>query len=386
MLTMESLQLRTPELKGIASSRSPCITILVPVENLPRENRRGPGRLKRAVQEATQILAEKGVGPADIANLLGGIETIGAGLEIEPEHLGLVILRSPDVSRHFLTHEPLQESVRVGEHFYIKPLLSLREADRNFFILALSQKNIRFFRCDRHDAQEVPLPKSVPKSLEEAMQTRQPDHMLDNRSTAGPSAGSMKGVMFGTSTDRDAKDEYLWHFFRSVDKGVYQILKDQQVPLVVAGVEYEVSIYRQVNSYQHLVEDAVYGAPDGMKDEELHKRAFEAVQKAFDKQKESTLAEFERLGTLRASTDLREIVKAAFDGRVNELFLARGIERPGVFIERTRKVQLHTQPKPDHVDLINLAAVHTLRNGGQAFLLRPERMPHRKEMAAFLRY
>jgi hypothetical protein len=78
----------------------------------------------------------------------------------------------------------------------------------------------------------VELPAGTPLSLSEAMQTRQPDHVLDNKSSAGPSVGSMKGVMFGTATDRDTKDEHLLHYFREIDRAITRFKVDPFVKTI----------------------------------------------------------------------------------------------------------------------------------------------------------
>jgi hypothetical protein len=51
------------------------------------------------------------------------------------------------------------------------------------------------------------------------MNSRIPDHVLDNWSAGGPSVGKMKRVVFGTNSDRERHQGYLIHFFQEVDKG-----------------------------------------------------------------------------------------------------------------------------------------------------------------------
>ena len=43
-------------------------------------------------------------------------------------------------------------------------------------------------------------------------------------------------------------------------------LHNDPAPLVLAGVEYELAIYRRVNSYPRTLEQPVHGSPDGMTD------------------------------------------------------------------------------------------------------------------------
>ena len=73
-----------------------------------------------------------------------------------------------------------------------------------------------------------------------------------------------------------------------------RILQGQTAPLILAGVEEEVALYRHVNSYPRLVEQAVLGSPDAFEPNELHDRAMEIareiqpplLQKALDQVKE----------------------------------------------------------------------------------------------------
>ena len=70
--------------------------------------------------------------------------------------------------------------------------------------------------------------------------------------------------MFGTSSDREDKDEHMLHFFLGIDKAVQTALKESRNSLVPVGVEQELALYRRVNTYADLVEPGVHGAPDGL--------------------------------------------------------------------------------------------------------------------------
>ncbi len=83
--------------------------------------------------------------------------------------------------------------------------------------------------------------------------------MTDNRATPGPAAGSSKGVMFTTSTDKETKDEYLAHFYKQIDRGLNEILRGKTEPVVPVGVEYELALYRSVSTYPHLIGEGVEG-------------------------------------------------------------------------------------------------------------------------------
>ena len=183
----------------------------------------------------------------------------------------------------------------------------------------------------------------------------------------GPSVGKMKGVLFGTNTDRERHEEYLRHFFKEIDKGVHHILLGQTAPLILAGVEDEVAVYRHVNSYPRLMEQAVLGSPDAFQPNELHDRAMEIareippppLQKALDRLKEV-------FGTKVALSNMDKIVQRVDEGRVADLLLGED-----------------SGPK---ADLLNLAALKTLQHRGQAFTVKKSMLPPETEAVAILRY
>jgi hypothetical protein len=345
-------------------------------------------RLKRAIESVEQILSGRQVDASKQTQLLEPLyefEASEQSSEREPGS-GFVIFRSPRTFQHFYVSKPLDEMVAVGDHFYILPLIPIVNSGKVFYILALSQKHIRLLRCTPDSTEEAPLPNRVPRTLEDAIQTDQPDHMLDNRSFAGPSVGSMKGVMFGTGSDHEAKDEYLLHFYKQVDQGLNELLKNEDAPVVLAGVEYELSLYRRVSSYRRLAPEGVHGAPDGLKGGELRRRAEELVQASFEAPLEQALRAYEKLGPEQRSSDWKEVVKAAYQGRVAHLFLAEGAKEFGAFDNETQTVQQHNPPGPGDEDLVNAAAVETLLHGGLVDILPPEKAPDGARVAALLRY
>jgi len=285
----------------------------------------------------------------------------------------LVLFRSPDLFRAFWVGETMKDFVAVGERFQIRRLLFLLSREQRFYLLALSQKHVRLFRCTHHSAREIQLRGHVPTNLHEWRQTAKPDHVVDNRASAGPSVGSMKGVMFGTSTVREQQDEYLLHFFKQIDKGLHRLLAREVAPLIVAGVEFEIALYRKVNTYPQLTEHAVHGSPDGLSARELHERALTFVKQTFSAPLKKALEDFEEYGgTRRASSSLDEILRAADEGRVADLLLREGAERRG--------------SGPGEEDLFNLAALRTVSHRGQAFALKASEMPGELDAAAIFRF
>jgi hypothetical protein len=214
------------------------------------------------------------------------------------------------------------------------------------------------------------MPFNVPRNMREWMHIRQPDRVLQNRSAAGPGAGSMKGVSFGTSTDHERKGECVSHFFRAVDEGVNTMLRNDTAKLVLAGVEKEVAIDRKVSKYPRVFEQTLHGSPDGVEEWELHKRAMDLLMHSPSELLQRALANFARHGPdSRISANRDHVINAAREGRLAELFFSDGAESPGAA-----------------EDLLNTAALQTLLHGGRAFVLEKKEMPVAGGVAAVLRY
>lgn len=374
-----------PALKELSGSAGPCITVLFPLHH--EDTRKIRTSAKMAFRAVEERLEQRNVDRKQFETLMEPLRAMATEIEAEPDRKGVVILRSPDLFQRVFIPQEVDESITVADRFNLLPLIPMLSESRPFYILALSQKHIRLLRCTNTTSEEVNLPPSLPRGLDEFLQTDQPDHVLDNSSAGGPGTGSMGRVMFGTGTDTERKDQHLLHFYKEVDRGITELLKGDTAPLVIAGVEYELPLYRSVSAFPRLVDEGVRGAADGLKGGELHKRALDVVAGHWSKEVDEALAMYEQFGgSDRASVSLKEIVKAAYDGRVLHLFVKHGAHHMGNFDEMTHKVRTHRQEQPGDEDLINAAAVETLRCGGNVFVLPAKRIPHGSQMAAVMRY
>jgi hypothetical protein len=371
------------DLKLLSAAQGLCITAVAPIPH-PIGIRT---RLKNAIRQVEKELVDRGVDRSTTAVLIEAVESITTTIEAEGRWANaLIIFRSSDVVRYFWLRDLPTEIVVVKNRFQVRPLLSALSREQRFYILALSQQRTRLFYCTPHSAEKVSLRGVVPDNLHVWMQTRRPDHVLNNRAVAGPSVGSMKGVMFGTSTDREPADDYLTHFFREVEKGVQSILRGDTAALVLAGVEYEVALYRKVSSHRRLLEKTIYGSPDSLTVRDLHQRAWDIVTESFSEPLRKALTYFEKLrDSNRVSFNKNAIIKGAFEGRVADLLLSEGAEQMGTWNEEMHEVE--SQVRDNRVEeLLNAAAQQTVLHGGRAFALRPQEMPQKAEALAVLRF
>ena len=91
-------------------------------------------------------------------------------------------------------------------------------------------------------------------------------------------------------------------------------------------------------------------------------------------------------GGERATAQLAEAVPAANYGRVETLFVPLDVQRWGTFDASAGTIDIHEEMQPGDVDLLDLAAVHTLINGGTVYAVDSGHVPGDGPLAALLRY
>ena len=361
------------DLKGLGGGEGPCVTVAVAIAN--------PAQIRPIIHNVLDDI-KKSMKEHEIrvyTDLVEPIRTLAAGIEERGEwSKNLILFRSPNVFRYFSLRELKKQFVTVEDRFQIRPLLGLLSRSQRFYLLSLSQKHVRLFQCTYHSAEELGWRGLAAENMDAWMNTRQPDHVLDGRASSGPSVGSMKGVLFGTSTDGEKEGEYMAHYFRHVDQALEKLLLDRTIPLVLAGVETEIAIYRKVNRYPRLMERAVLGAPDSIPLRDLREAAVEIVTQVPSPELRQALDQLERYsGTGRVSVAIEETLKAAWEGRVAHLIVQEDAERRGIVDDgRDRSEE----------DLLNRAALETASRGGHVFALPAAEMPANADAVAVLRF
>ena len=276
-----------------------------------------------------------------------------------------------------------KDVITVGDRFQLRPLLDAVSREQRFYILAISQKKVRLFECGLYRFNEVDLKGRVPQNLHVFLSMKMPDHVLDNRASGVRGAGSMKGVVFGTSSDSEKSDEYLAHFFRAIDTGLHAVLASKSAPLILAGVEEELALYRKINTYKNVTEQDLHGSPDGVPPRELFQHARDIMRQRLTAPAAKVVREFEEhRNAKRVSLELGKTLSWAAEGRVSDLLIRQDAERRGVCDSAGQNIQETDEGE----DLLNRAAIFTLTHGGQAFSVRASEMPGQAEVAAVLRY
>jgi hypothetical protein len=367
-----------------------CASIFLPTFRAGAETQQNPIRLKNLLRQTQDQLVEHGL-PAE--ELDGFLEPVRALLHDEPfwrhPQDGLALFRSAELFQTYEVPRSLPELAIVDRRFYLKPLFPLLQGDGRFYVLGLSQNRIRLFEGDRDRLHELELGPEVPKSLTDALGDQLTKGTLQfDVSTPGAQGRTGAPNFYGQGGGEDDAKAELLKYFNLVDHGLKKLPLDRQAPLILAGVEYLFPLFREASEHPHLLETGIAGNPDRLSAEELHGKAWEIVGPVFQEAQRKAEERYgELVGAGRSSSRLDEILPASHDGRVETLWIARGVRRWGHYDAGSRSVETLDERRNGSEDLLDLAAVQTYSNGGTVFAVEPAQVPGEGQArAAIFRY
>lgn len=379
-------------LNGLARHEGwPAISIYLPVHRTGPDAQQDPIRLKNLLTSAAESLAGASMRTPEVDKLLAS----AWGIQRDPGFWregfdGLAIFIGPEVFEVIRTSRSLPERMRVGPHFMLRPLLAALAPDMRFYVLGLSKKHVRLFEGTAEEIHEVD-PEGIPQGLAEALKYDDYEKQVQFHSrtpAAAAGRGRRSAVFHGHGGTGETLKGDLFRYFRIVDGALKELLP-ADVPLVLAGVDYLLPIYREANTHASLLEEAITGNPDEEPAHVIHAQALELIEPLMSSGLRRAVSAFNegRAGE-HASADLRLIVPAAIEGRVDTLIVTDAETAWGSYDEKAGHMTLRSEPHNGDLDLLDRAAAQTLLHGGTVHVLGSEeaRAATGTDAAALLRY
>jgi hypothetical protein len=379
--------LNKDEIGGLIDERGNlCVSMFLPTHRSGPETRQDPIRLKNLLRQAEERLRNNGLRRADAKTFLEPArKLLDDRVFWQHQSDGLAVFASPKTFHSYRLPFSFTELVVVTDRFHVKPLLPLLSGDGRFYVLALSQKQVRLLQGTRHSVGEVNL-EDVPTSLVEALGGEERERQLQFHTAARGGSAIFHG--HGSAGDESEHKKDLLRYFKQIDRGLQDLVCAERIPLVLAGVDYLLPIYREANTCAQLIDEGIVGNPDGLSARELHDKAWSVLEPHFARAQARASAKYRELaGTGKTSSDLNNIIPSAYQGRVESLFVAVGVQRWGAFEANAGELEVHESRQPGDQDLLDLAAVQTLAHAGDVYAVNPDEIPDvRSPVAAIFRY
>ncbi len=382
--------LRIKDIKTlIEKTNDVCLSIYMPTFKAGKEVEQNQIRYKNLVRRAEEQLREHGLRPDDVEDILNPVRAfVDDSIYWKFQSTGLALFRSKNDFYSYRLPLEFDELTVVSDRYHVKPLLPLFNNEGEFYLLAFSKGKIRLFRGSKFDVSEVDLA-GIPKSLQEALKFDVYNKELQFQTGTPRHGGRRDAIFFGGGSNQPNEKKEILRFFQQIDKGLNEYLKDSQAPLVLAGVDYLIPIYKEANKYAHLVDSHISGNPDDLSPQTLHEKGWALVTPVFYEEQAKALERFKQLIGSKsnlASIEISAIVESGFTKRVESLFVANDVQIWGTFNSKSLQSEIHESQQEGDEDLLDFAAVHTLINAGTIYPLPLKKMPRQRPAAAIFRY
>jgi len=299
---------------------------------------------------------------------------------------GLALFIGAGVLSHRWLPYPTESLAVVSKRHHITPLVPLLTDDVHFFVLALSQNEVRLLEGNRGGMTEVDVP-GMPRNLADALRAEEPEKQRQVRSAGIGPSGTPLGIRYGHREDEHGR---IHRFLQEVEHRLRPALNGRSSPLILSGVDYLLAMYREVNTYPHLHVREIHGNPELLTTNQLHEAAWQIMREELDRLKGRAIGSYDAArdaqGARRASDEPGVVLQAAHQGRVDILFVEMAKHCWGSYDALTNQMTCRPEREHGEADLFDLAVVQTLAHGGTAYVLPPALMPGRAGLAAVFRY
>lgn len=283
---------------------------------------------------------------------------------------------------------PVEEITVIEPTFYVTPLIPLMTNKEYFYLLVISKQCAKLFKADSYGMQIVPL--ELPQSIEEVKRISGLDASTFRSGESGRRAApaSLPGSVHGAGGGNAGGKDNILTYFEAVDDILWEkVFNKENAPLLLAGVEYEIPIYRSAADYHNVWPGALTGNRERQETTSLYNDAMEVMKPYFEQRVNKALETYMNNSAKGTTSSIAaDVIPATYYSQVSHLFVTKGEHIWGTFDEMANELVFHDTPDEDGEDLIDNAVVKTLANGGEVFLLEKEKMPVDCQVAALMRF
>lgn len=368
-----------------------CVSIYIPAHRSGVEvnEKHDALLLKNNLQQAKRILTEKGKSQAAVESILKEAMALVDNREFwNAQSQGLALFLADDFCKVIKTPIPLKEELFINSSFNILPLLPLMTDDAYFFLLMLSKKDAKIFRGDAYGLELLEV-EGLPNGMDDVIHFEEKDaQQTMRRAGAGAGRSAISGANYhGHGSGLADETEWVIQYLKEVNQTLWtELLSQESAPLILAGTEQIIGLYRQVSKY-NIVEDSLSGNFDHEDKNSVYQKVRDIAAPFFKENARKALKTYYDNSTTELTSSIAEdVIPASFYSQISDLFITKDAHIWGTFDEATNELVIHEEQQEGDTCLLNKAAVKTLKNGGAVHVLEQEKMPADSKVAAFMRF
>jgi hypothetical protein len=318
-----------------------CVTVVVPTHRLSPERRADKITLKRAVDQAIDLIRYNHDGELILRSLSSSLKELESAADLLHNYDGLGLYVSPGIKK--IVRFPFQVSgkVMVGERFDLRDLWYKIQLAATYYTLMVTEKKVKFWEGHLDELEEISNP-DIPSAFYE-------EYLYDVPSRSS----SYSGYAHVKSFERDktvVEEHRMKSFLKKIHEEIRKyIIGDQR--LILIAPEKTISWYKEIIGASPKITNTITGNYAYSSNAEIEKMVWpiilEDIQNNFKKEIEQAN---ELSGRHRAVFGLEACWRAAADGNAFKLLVEKDYRCFGFTAKNGR--QLYLKPPPfTHVSL-----------------------------------
>jgi hypothetical protein len=345
-------------------TKVPALSILLPTHRTSPDNKQDPIRVKNLVDEATARLSTE-FSQRDLEPLLKRLETLVSEIDYRYTLDGLALYVSHDFAKLYYLPFPVPARVVIDQTFATRDLVYGMHRALRYWVLLLSQASTRLLA-------------GTGETLEEVQDGNFPMPMT------GP--GATTALPY--DSDSSYLDDRHRRYFQQVDSAFSGYVKDDELPLIVGGVDRQISFFQEVSQFTPTIAGTLTGNFDRATLHELTPQVWEIVQTVREAQRANVLEELDHaVGAQKVVSTIEEVWRLAQDGRGKRLLFEKNYHVPAIVTE-AGSLELVDQSGGTEVmdDAVDEIIEVVLAKGGKVAIVDDGALSAHQQIALILRY
>lgn len=236
-----------------------CISIYI--NNKNRETSAIANRImfKNTISRLENLLLSGGLEQEHVHKLVAPLQILIENHNLTPyQKDSLIIFVSDKFFKLYSLPNKLdiKEEIFIDDKFYIKPLLTEMQNNKEYLVLKLAHKNVALFKGDHYQIHEVRI-KNMPRDLKATLNIDEYPKSFETHTISPFSPYKVSKGVHGQYNISEIDKLLTLNFFRRIDKKIYRYLVNNNLPLILAGPTYLSSIYKRVNTYPKIIPRAI---------------------------------------------------------------------------------------------------------------------------------
>lgn len=366
-----------------------CISIFIPTHRAGKEvlQEKDALSLKVQLQHIKNKLAKKGLYKTNIETLTAPVQQLIDNSSFwRKQSDGLAIFVAENYFQKYTLPIHFESFSYISNSFYLKPLMPLFVGNGRFYLMTLQLGKVQLYECTKHSISEIIIDDLIPKNLQDSAGY---DYEEKNLQFRTQQAGKGQVMYHGQEAATGERKNEIKTYFRAINDGLKPLVNDENIPFLLATQDYLFDIYKSVNTYANFFDKNINGNLNATDILDLHELAWQYISPTFDQERKDKINKFlEAQGTGKTAIGIENILKEAFNGRIDTLFCENLADIFGTYeIENDTAIATELEESDTTISLMNLAAIKTFLNDGTVYLLDQENMPNRhSKINALYRY